>query len=315
MKKFVGFVAFIGLVGLLAFLPSQVKAVSCGLSDDATNTLNTACVIDGAPFTEGGSTYYSGIANGDMVVSGADVTVSPGVTMTWSPGKAIMIQNGGRIIRGANAILKQVDPMAWVRQQLGFDAYAAGVPVKILGQNLHVCTADPCTVTAPAGAGSLIVENAIKFSDGTSQTTAASGGVPTGGVMFFNLAACPTGWTELTAARGRVITGLPLSGTLAGTVGTAFTNLEDRTHTHTGPSHTHAQNGSAYGNGCNGSTPGAQTSASSLSGGSLRSDQDAGCGGTTKYYVSTGVSASGTDATGATSATPPYIQLLACQKS
>ena len=32
---------------------------------------------------------------------------------------------------------------------------------------------------------------------------------------------------------------MPLSGTVGGTVGTALTNLEDRTHTHTGPSHTH----------------------------------------------------------------------------
>ncbi|MEK9143071.1 MAG: hypothetical protein AAB481_00365 [Patescibacteria group bacterium] len=92
MKQFICRIClFVGFVGLL---PSQVKAISCGLSDNATNTLNTACAIDGAPFTEGGSTYYSGIANGDMVVSGADVTVSPGVTMAWSPGKAIMIQTG-----------------------------------------------------------------------------------------------------------------------------------------------------------------------------------------------------------------------------
>ncbi|MEK9143085.1 MAG: hypothetical protein AAB481_00435, partial [Patescibacteria group bacterium] len=226
---------------MFLLLPYSAYAVSCGLSDNATNTLNTACVIDGAPFTEGGTSYYSGIANGDMVVSGADVTVSPGVTMTWSPGKAIMIQNGGRIIRGANAVLKQVDPMAWFRQQLGFDAYAAGVPVKILGQNLHVCTADPCTVTAPAGAGNLIVENAIKFADGTTQTTSAtsSAGLAQGSIVFYNGTSCPTGYNEVTGARGRTVVGLPAAGTLAGTVGTALTNLEDRTHTHTGPSHTH----------------------------------------------------------------------------
>ncbi len=71
----------------------------------------------------------------------------------------------------------------------------------------------------------------FKFPDATTQTSAASA-LPASMVSFFNLTACPTGWTELTTARGRVITGLPLSGTLAGTVGTAFTNLEDKTHTH-----------------------------------------------------------------------------------
>ena len=52
--------------------------------------------------------------------------------------------------------------------------------------------------------------------------------IPTGAVMFFNLAACPPGWTELTAARGRYPVGLQSGGTLAGTSGAALTDLEDR---------------------------------------------------------------------------------------
>jgi hypothetical protein len=57
-------------------------------------------------------------------------------------------------------------------------------------------------------------------------------GVPAGAVMPFNLPACPVGWSDLTDARGRAITGVPAGGTLGGMVGSALSDLEDRTHTH-----------------------------------------------------------------------------------
>ncbi len=56
--------------------------------------------------------------------------------------------------------------------------------------------------------------------------------VPTGAVVFFNLAACPSGWTEHTAARGRTIVGVPAGGTLNGTVNSALSNLQIRMHSH-----------------------------------------------------------------------------------
>lgn len=56
--------------------------------------------------------------------------------------------------------------------------------------------------------------------------------VPTGAVMTFDLASCPAGWSELTAARGRALVGLPAAGVLKGTVGTALANQENRTHAH-----------------------------------------------------------------------------------
>ena len=62
-------------------------------------------------------------------------------------------------------------------------------------------------------------------------------GVPTGLVAFWNntVANIPAGWREQTDARGRYIVGLPASGTLAGTSGTALSNTESRPvgqHTH-----------------------------------------------------------------------------------
>src|SRR3990167_9142688 len=50
--------------------------------------------------------------------------------------------------------------------------------------------------------------------------------VPTGMIGLFD-AACPEGWTELTAARGRFIVGVPSGGTVAGTKGTALGDLDD----------------------------------------------------------------------------------------
>ena len=52
--------------------------------------------------------------------------------------------------------------------------------------------------------------------------------IPAGMVAPFNLSSCPPGWGELVGARGRVVVGLPSGGTLAGTVGTALSNLENR---------------------------------------------------------------------------------------
>ena len=68
--------------------------------------------------------------------------------------------------------------------------------------------------------------------------------VPSGAVMFFDLASCPTDWTEVTDARGRYLVGLPSGGSLNATVGTALTDQENRAtgnHTHgvTDPGHIH----------------------------------------------------------------------------
>lgn len=89
----------------------------------------------------------------------------------------------------------------------------------------EVCAADGATWAAVGGGG-----------EGAS--------LPAGMIAMFN-GACPSGWSELTAARGRTVVGVPAAGTLAATVGTALTDAQDRsvtptftgdalgTHTHT----------------------------------------------------------------------------------
>lgn len=54
--------------------------------------------------------------------------------------------------------------------------------------------------------------------------------VPAGAVMHFNLPSCPIGWSEFAAGQGRTLVGA--TSNLGGTVGTALSNLENRTHTH-----------------------------------------------------------------------------------
>ena len=53
-------------------------------------------------------------------------------------------------------------------------------------------------------------------------------GTLSGAIMYFATSTCPTGWSEVTAARGRYIVGLPASGSVSSTVGTALTNSENR---------------------------------------------------------------------------------------
>lgn len=127
--------------------------------------------------------------------------------------------------------------------------------------------------------------------------------VPRGMVSFFNLAACPSGWTALVAAEGRYVVGKPAAGTLAGTVGTALTDLENRpvgqhNHTITDPGHNHTFNGAS-------SSGGASPTATPQ--GFLNFSAVATANNSTGISINNAGAVAGTNA--------PYIQLLACQKN
>jgi hypothetical protein len=80
-----------------------------------------------------------------------------------------------------------------------------------------------------------------------AQAPDADDGVPAGAVMFFNATSCPTGWAELTDARGRYLVGLtdPAIWPPGAMVGTALSNEEERLlvgrhdHNVTDNGHTH----------------------------------------------------------------------------
>lgn len=162
--------------------------------------------------------------------------------------------------------------------------------------------------TARLGTG---IANSTTYLRGDN-TWDSPAGVPSG-MIAFSASTCPTGWSEYTSARGRVIVGLPSGGTSEGTVGTALTNLQNKTHTHTGPSHSHLIQGNLW-----------TTSTNSPVLGSILSgiDQPDSDGNFNTLSYTTGLSSaptatSGTGATGtaSTSDVISYIQLYTCVKS
>ncbi len=143
-------------------------------------------------------------------------------------------------------------------------------------------------------------------------------GVPSRLIAFWTFSTPPAGWVEYAAARGRFIVGVPSGGTIAGTVGTALTNLQDKTHTHTGPSHTHTGPSHTH-TGPNHTHTGPSHTHNQNSAGANTANADASLyppvraasefnsqmelnqptGAATNYLLRSGVQAGGTGATGA----------------
>jgi hypothetical protein len=106
------------------------------------------------------------------------------------------------------------------------------------------------------GSGAEMLPRPIVATVPRAATLSGGRAFPPGMVAFFP-GACPAGFSEYTPARGRVVVGAAPTGTVAGTVGTALTNLGTRTladvpaHTHSvdppstatsGDAHTHTYN-------------------------------------------------------------------------
>lgn len=170
----------------------------------------------------------------------------------------------------------------------------------------------------------------------TAWTAVGGGaGVPAG-LITFTAGACPTGWSEYTAARGFAVVGLPSGGAAAGTVGTAFTDQQDKSaslthsgtavdnhasHSHTYTdivNHTHLQRSQTATTGSVSSWEHGVLDTSSTAAETLATDNPVG-------GVATGTTA-GPSATLTHAVTQPsahtiltsqvlgYIQLRACQK-
>jgi len=75
-----------------------------------------------------------------------------------------------------------------------------------------------------------------------AQRSVLAPSVPSGTVAFVDTGNCPGGYTEETLLRGRHLVGVPASGTVGGTLGTAQTDLQDAALTLAQlPAHAHQQ--------------------------------------------------------------------------
>lgn len=139
----------------------------------------------------------------------------------------------------------------------------------------------------------------------------------TGAIAFYNGAACPSGWAEVTAARGRLLVGLPAGGTLAGTAGpAALTNLGTVTIT-TVPAHTHGAGTLVFASaGAHTHTypigDGAGGNSAQLAG---TTADDTGLTSSDGAHTHTVSGTSASTGSASVDVTMPYIQFIACRKS
>lgn len=160
-------------------------------------------------------------------------------------------------------------------------------------------------VPVDTNAGTLCANGQYLDGDGTCKTVPT--GVPTGAIMFFDSGTCPTGWSELPPAEGRYIVAVTSARTLAAAVGTALSNIENRTvglHNHgvNDPGHQHKNRGVTNVSG----RVFTNTDVAGFDGG------DAGAVGRTTPST-TGITINNAGSVAGTNA--PYIQLLACKKN
>ena len=146
--------------------------------------------------------------------------------------------------------------------------------------------------------------------------------MPAGTIQFF-AAACPAGWSEYAALRGRYVVGMPSGGTMSGGRGTTLTNNENRPvgrHQHgfsaTDGAHTHPWSPIAPTHGHGYNAP--ENNDNMQSGGGVGSR--AGIAGTTdstdaNVSLNTADLLTNSSNSGSVAGTnAPYVQLRPCRK-
>jgi hypothetical protein len=155
----------------------------------------------------------------------------------------------------------------------------------------------------------------------TGQVLIPGGTVPSGGIIMVSSGGCPSGWSELTEARGRYVVGVPASGTLLATVGSAMTDAQNLsvTPTFTGSTlaaHQHAVPVSRNSSRLTASVPYGANGTSHSNGD--YANVAASTGTDTGFMLSESVSGgtpAGTNSAVTTGALAPYVQVRLCRRS
>lgn len=295
----------------VAFLPvgASFKFV---IKDAGGVTLRTVDGVSAVPASSG-NTDVLGLS-ADTIAAGNAVYLSDGTdgytAGTWRRANATYSARSTTVVVG----MAPAAIASGVTGTIRLAGRVTGLSGLTAGTSYYVSTAGGALT-----ASLLANRRLVGVADGTTSLVMAvqpkTDWLAPGAVMFYNLAACPSGWTEYTAARGLYIVGLPSGGTLAGSPAaqTALSDKENRAvgqHDHTASSvvtdagHAHALPNETHGQGSTSTEynlkSGAQSQAASIN------TYTATTGVTVATTVTAAGSVAGTNA--------PYIQLLACVK-
>lgn len=212
--------------------PTYAPTVSSAGLLTATNISVTALTVNGVEIT--------GSASGDRITSGTTSLIAHEDTdyisiTTAGTTTGYITPAGLFVLSGISATTNRTSVTT---------LYASG---QITAANIISTTAiqlaSDTTACSSGTAGRLsYVSGNLYVCNGTAWTTVGGGGasIPTGTVAAFNLASCPSGWSEVTDARGRMLIGVGTLGaatyTLGGTGGYAYVTLtttEMPSHNHT----------------------------------------------------------------------------------
>jgi hypothetical protein len=229
---------------------------------------------------------------------------------TSSPAAALHIEGSSQIEQKIQTTASAISRSGWLNANYSWAAGEDSVSNFHIWENLASPTTD-FTILSGGNVGigttnplaALEVVGVSSFTTSITVNGVQNASVPAGMVSFFNLSACPTGWSSLVGAQGRYLVGLNPGGTLAGSVGTALTDEENRptgVHSHgiTDPGHAH---------GINAIEPGSNNLYGAYGGG------DISYGTTQTYAATTGITVNNSAGVAGTNA--PYLQLLVCQKN
>jgi len=203
------------------------------------------------------------------------------------------------------------------------NTFASGAPLSSAAMNANFTAAKAAIDDNNTRIGTLETAS----TNYNSRLNALEANIPTGTMAFYTTAACPSGWTQYSAANGRYI--VAAAGSVTNTSGTALSNLEARTvgqHYHSidpantsvsisDPGHTHSTPGGnqflTYNvGGTNGPTAAGSPKVTLNDANAVISN------GATGITASVDIAAFNSADSGSVAGTnAPYIQLYACRKN